>query len=121
MKLRRTFLFILIILLSTSIFAQEVKNKVDEIPTPIGGLKGILAKIKYPDIARRAGIQGVVLIYAFVDEQGKVTKVELLKGIGVGCDEEALAAVMETKFNSGKQHGRNVKVQVTVQVKFTIK
>ena len=80
----------------------------------------IMEKIKYPEFAKRAGIQGRVHIAAFVDEQGVVNKAELLKGIGGGCDEEALAAILKTKFHPGQQRGRNVKVKVTVPIVFKI-
>jgi protein TonB len=94
---------------------------VEQMPEPIGGIAAILAKIEYPPLAKRAGVQGRVLVKAFVDESGAVQNVELIKGIGAGCDEEALKAVSNTPFNPGKQRGKPVKVQVTVPVKFVLK
>ncbi len=93
---------------------------VEEMPEPIGGIEGIQKKIVYPEIAKRAGVQGRVYVKAFVDENGNVTKVELIKGIGAGCDEAAIAAVQETAFKPGKQRGKPVKVQVTVPVLFRL-
>ncbi|MCF6268850.1 MAG: energy transducer TonB [Melioribacteraceae bacterium] len=93
---------------------------VEEMPTPIGGIAAIQKQIDYPEIAIRGGVQGRVFVKAFVDEEGKVFKVELLKGIGGGCDEEALRAVKNTMFSPGKQRGRAVKVQVTVPVLFKL-
>ncbi len=93
---------------------------VEQMPTPIGGIASIQKKIDYPEIAIRSGVQGRVFVKAFVDEEGNVFKVELLKGIGGGCDEEALKAVKNTMFNPGKQRGRAVKVQVTVPVLFKL-
>ncbi len=94
---------------------------VEEMPQPIGGISAIQKRIKYPEIARRAGVQGRVFVKAFVDENGNVFKVELIKGIGAGCDEEALKAVKETKFKPGKQRGKPVKVQVSIPILFKIK
>ena len=51
---------------------------------------------------------------------GIVTKVELIRGIGAGCDEAAMDAVHKTKFKPGKQRGKPVKVQVTVPVLFKL-
>ncbi|MBU1095383.1 MAG: energy transducer TonB [Ignavibacteriae bacterium HGW-Ignavibacteriae-2] len=93
---------------------------VEEMPDPIGGIEGIQKKIVYPEIAKRAGVQGRVFVKAFVDENGNVNKVELIKGIGAGCDEAAMAAVQQTKFKPGKQRGKPVKVQVTVPVLFKL-
>ena len=93
---------------------------VEEMPEPIGGIKGIQEKIVYPEIAKRAGVEGKVYILAFVDETGKVTKAQVLKGIGAGCDEAALKAVEETKFKPGKQRGKPVKVQVSIPIVFKL-
>lgn len=91
---------------------------VEEMPAPIGGLKSIQEKIVYPELAKRVGIEGRVYIRAFVDESGSVIKAEITKGIGGGCDEAALDAVLKTHFSPGKQRGRPVKVQVTIPIVF---
>jgi protein TonB len=91
---------------------------VEEMPAPIGGLKSIQEKIVYPELAKRVGIEGRVYIRAFVDESGSVIKAEITKGIGGGCDEAALDAVLKTQFSPGKQRGRPVKVQVTIPIVF---
>jgi protein TonB len=93
---------------------------VEEMPEPIGGIKAIQEKINYPEIAKRAGVEGKVYILAFVDESGNVTKANVLKGIGAGCDEAALNAVLKTKFKPGKQRGKPVNVQVSIPVIFKL-
>jgi protein TonB len=93
---------------------------VEEMPEPIGGIKAIQEKIVYPEIAKRAGVEGKVYILAFVDESGNVTKANVLKGIGAGCDEAALNAVLKTKFKPGKQRGKPVNVQVSIPVIFKL-
>ncbi|MGB5529031.1 MAG: energy transducer TonB [Ignavibacteriaceae bacterium] len=93
---------------------------VEEMPEPIGGIKGIQEKIVYPEIAKRAGVEGKVYVLAFVDESGTVTKAQVLKGIGAGCDEAALTAVQKTKFKPGKQRGKPVKVQVSIPIVFKL-
>lgn len=93
---------------------------VEQQPEPIGGLEGIQKRIVYPEIAKRAGVQGRVFVKAFVDENGNVVKVELLKGIGAGCDEAAMEAVKNTKFTPGRQRGKSVKVQVSIPIVFRL-
>jgi protein TonB len=93
---------------------------VEEMPEPIGGIKGIQEKIVYPEIAKRAGVEGKVYVLAFVDESGNVTKAQVLKGIGAGCDEAALDAVQKTRFKPGKQRGKPVKVQVSIPIIFKL-
>ncbi len=108
------------------VVVDEVKKPVefvkwaDEMPEVIGGTKSIMEKITYPEIAKRALIEGRVIVLAFVDENGDVTKAELIKGIGAGCDETALDAVLNTKFKPGRQRGNNVKVQVTIPIIFKL-
>jgi protein TonB len=89
-------------------------------PEPIGGISAIQKRVIYPEIARKAGIQGKVFVQAFIDEKGDVIKTKILKGIGSGCDEAALNAVKETKFTPAKQKGKLVKVQVVVPVLFKL-
>lgn len=91
---------------------------VEEMPSPIGGLAGIQSKVYYPNIAKLAGVEGKVLVLAYVDESGNVAKVELVKGIGAGCDEVALDAVRQTKFKPGVQRGKPVKVRITIPIVF---
>ncbi|RPI74160.1 MAG: energy transducer TonB [Ignavibacteriales bacterium] len=94
---------------------------VEEMPTPVGGIAAIQSRIKYPEIARRAGLEGTVYILAYLSEEGVVVKTEIAKGIGGGCDEEAEKAVKETRFTPGKQRGKPVKVKVMIPVKFQLK
>ncbi len=93
---------------------------VEEMPEPIGGIGEIQKKIIYPEIAKRAGVEGKVYVLAFVDESGTVTDAKIIKGIGAGCDEAALDAVRKTKFKPGKQRGKPVKVQVSIPVVFKL-
>lgn len=105
---------------------EEVKKPVEfytwaeEMPEPIGGVTGIMKNVVYPEIAKRAEVQGRVVVLAFVDESGSVTKAEIVKSIGAGCDEAALDAVLKTKFKPGKQNGNPVKVQVLIPIVFKL-
>lgn len=93
---------------------------VEEMPEPIGGIGEIQKKIVYPEIAKRAGVEGKVYVLAFVNESGIVTDAKIIKGIGAGCDEAALDAVKKTKFKPGKQRGKAVRVQVSIPVVFKL-
>jgi protein TonB len=90
-------------------------------PSPIGGLKAIYSKISYPAIAKKAGIEGKVYVIAYVNENGGVDDVKVLKGIGGGCDEAAIRAVRSTKFTPGKVKGAPVKVKVALPIVFKLK
>lgn len=92
----------------------------DQLPVPVDGMAGIESKITYPQIAKRVGITGRVWVRAYIDKSGKVVKTEIVKGIGGGCDEAAMNAVLKTKFKPGKQRGRPVKVKVVIPIDFRL-
>jgi len=93
---------------------------VEEMPELIGGLASIQSRIQYPEMARKAGIEGRVIIQFIVDKQGNVTNPEIIRGIGGGCDEEALRAVRQATFKPGKQNGEPVRVQFSLPVQFKL-
>lgn len=93
---------------------------VEEMPQLIGGLQSLMKNLVYPELAIRAGIHGRVFVMAYVNEQGEVVRAEVQKGIGGGCDEAAVAAVLKAKFTPGKQRGRPVKVKVSIPILFRL-
>ncbi len=94
---------------------------VEEMPEIIGGIQALSRHLTYPELARRAGVEGVVYVLAYVDEQGIVRHTEIARGIGAGCDEAAAAAIMKVRFSPGKQRGQPVKVRVMVPVRFSLR
>ena len=94
----------------------------DDPPVPVGGYIAIQRNIVYPEIAQEAGIEGTVVIQAFVDKKGKVTDTIVLKGIpNTGLDEAAMVAIKKTKFNPAKQRDRAVGVWISIPVNFRLK
>lgn len=94
----------------------------DEPPVPIGGFPAIQKKLVYPEIARKAGVEGRVTIYAQVDENGNVVKTKVVQSLGPnGCDEAAIKAIMSVKWKPAKQRDRSVKVWIAVPVDFRLK
>ncbi len=93
----------------------------DEAPEPIGGFPAIQRNVVYPEIAQEAGIEGTVVIQAFVNEFGKVTECIILKGVpNTGLDEAAIAAIKKTRFRPAKQRDRNVGVYISIPVIFKL-
>jgi len=99
----------------------EVFMIVEQMPELIGGLATIQSKIKYPELAKKAGIEGRVFIQFVVDKNGHVTDPVVVRGIGGGCDEEAVRAVSQAKFKPGKQRNEVVKVKMSLPVTFKLK
>ena len=77
---------------------------------------------KYPEIAQEAGIEGVVVVQAFIDEKGRVKETLILKGVpNTGLDEAAMEAIRKTKFRPAKQRERAVGVWISIPVNFRLK
>ncbi len=99
----------------------EIFVVVEQMPELIGGLGEIQKGIKYPEIARKAGVEGRVIIQFVVDESGNVSEPAVVRGIGAGCDEEALRVVRQAKFKPGMQRGKAVKVKMSLPITFKLK
>ena len=75
----------------------------------------------YPKEAKEAGIEGKVFVEFYVEKDGTVTNVKVLKGIGYGCDEEALRVIgLMPKWIPGSQRGKAVRVRYTLPVNFKL-
>ncbi|MCC5940911.1 MAG: energy transducer TonB [Balneolaceae bacterium] len=94
---------------------------VEQMPELIGGLQELQRQVRYPERALRAQIQGRVYIQFIVNERGEVENPRVIRGIGGGCDEEALRVVSNAKFVPGMQRGRPVRVQYSLPVVFMIR
>lgn len=93
---------------------------VEEMPELIGGLASVQQQIRYPEMARRAGIEGRVFVQFIVNEQGDVENPRVIRGIGGGADEEALRVVSQAKFTPGMQRDQPVRVQYALPISFRL-
>ena len=76
----------------------------------------------YPEIAQEAGIEGVIVVQAFIDEKGRVKETLILKGVpNTGLDEAAMEAIKATRFRPAKQRERAVGVWISIPVNFRLK
>lgn len=93
-----------------------------EFPGGMQKLMNFLGKnIKYPAKAKMKRIQGNVLVNFVVEADGSITNLKVIKGIGGGCDEEAIRVLSTMpKWNPGKQLGKPVKVSYNLPVKFSL-
>ncbi len=107
------------------IVEQEIFTVVESMPEFPGGpakmMEYIAKNIKYPAMARESGIQGRVFVNFVVEPDGSVSNVKVLRGIGGGCDEEAVRVVesMPT-WTPGRQRGKAVRVSFNLPVRFTL-
>ncbi len=105
--------------------SDEIFTIVEQQPAPKGGMgafyKYVGKKMKYPSQAKRMGIEGKVFVKFMVDKDGSISRVQILKGIGAGCDEEAAKVLKAApKWVPGKQRGRAVRVWMTIPIVFKL-
>ncbi len=109
----------------SEVFEGEIFQIVEEMPSFPGGeaklMEYIANNIKYPQIARETGIQGRVFVGFVIEPDGSVSNVKLLRGIGGGCDEEAMRVIKSLpKWKPGKQRGKAVRVSYQIPVFFKL-
>lgn len=105
--------------------SEEIFTTVEENPTFPDGIKNMYQYIgrnlRYPEAARRANVQGKVFVKFIVRKDGSVSDLQILKGIGFGCDEETVRVLGSMpKWNAGKQNGKPVSVYFTMPVNFVL-
>lgn len=84
--------------------------------------KYLAENIHYPEQAKREKIQGKVYIGFVIEKDGSIVDAKVIRGIGGGCDEEALRVVNAMpKWMPGKVRGENVRVQFNLPVVFKLK
>jgi len=104
---------------------KEVFLVVEEAPEFPGGkdalMKFLSDSIRYPKLARNSKIQGFVYVSFIVEPDGSVSNVKVLRGIGGGCDEEAVRVVQSMpKWKPGTQRGETVRVQYSLPIRFVL-
>lgn len=103
----------------------EVFLLADQNPEPKGGIAGLgdylSQNLKYPAAAQKAGITGKVFISFVVTTEGRIADVQILKGLGFGCDEEAVRVVKQMpNWTPGRQDGKPVNVKFNLPIRFDL-
>lgn len=136
----KTNFIIILCLFSLSLAAQSEQKMVDSIstkqdsvyavayrmPTYNGGeaamYKWLSENIKYPNTAMKDSVSGLVIIHFIVEKDGSITNAEVLKGIGDGCDEEALRVVnLMPKWIPGElKGGKPIRVMFNIPIRYAL-
>jgi len=104
---------------------EQVFVIVESMPSFPGGevarIKYLNKNIKYPNLSRESGIQGRVFLTFVVEKDGSISNVKILRGIGGGCDEEAIRVIQNMpKWIPGKQRNIPVRVQFNMPIRFVL-
>ena len=104
---------------------NEVYDVVEAAPIPAGGMQGwmnyLSQNLLYPTNARRKGIEGTVIVAFVVNTDGMVSDFEILRGIGGGCDEEAIRIVKGSlKWTPGMQDSKAIRTRMRLPLTFKL-
>ncbi len=104
---------------------DQIFSVVEETAEPKGGMpafyKYVSEKMKYPAQARRMGVEGRVFVEFVVNRDGSIVDVKAIKGIGAGCDEEAVRVVQSAPaWKPGKQRGKPVRQKMVIPIIFKL-
>jgi periplasmic protein TonB len=104
---------------------EQIFTIVEQNPEFPDGQKAMFSwlssNIKYPPIARENGIEGTVYVGFVVNTDGSIVDVNVKRGIGGGCNEEAVRVVQQMpNWKPGRQQGRPVRVAFTLPIKFKL-
>lgn len=104
---------------------EQIFTIVEDDPEFPGGQGALMqylqSNLKYPTMAREAGIQGTVFVTFVVERDGSITDVRVLRGVGGGLDEEAIRVVQNMpNWTPGRQRGQAVRVQFNLPIRFVL-
>lgn len=103
----------------------EIFERVEVQPEFVGGMEAfrtfLVKNLRYPNAAQRSNVQGKVYLNFTVEADGSLSNITVLRGIGFGCDEEALRVMkLMPKWKPGKQSGRAVRVKFNMPIVFAL-
>jgi TonB family protein len=96
----------------------EVFDIAEVPPVLLGGLEELHRRARYPERAYAFGVEGQVFLQFVVGEDGRVREPRVVRGLGMGCDEEALRVIREARFTPGSVGGKPVAVRHAVSIRF---
>ena len=104
--------------------SDEPITLAEEMPVPDGGFEGFYRfvgkEMRYPRKAVHSEVEGRVFVEFVIDREGNPTAIKVLRGIGHGCDEEAMRVLAMTHWTAGRQHGKPVRVRMVLPILFSL-
>ncbi|MDX1584645.1 MAG: energy transducer TonB [Thermoanaerobaculia bacterium] len=100
---------------------DEIFVIVEEMPQIVGGNSRIYELLEYPEIARQAGVEGLVVVQVVIEPDGSPSNPEIARSAGEVLDKAAIEAVMQLRFEPGKQRGKAVRVKMALPIRFKLR
>ena len=114
-----------LVVTATEPTGEEVFEITEIQPKPAGGMEGwmnyLAESLKYPEEAKERGIEGTVILAFIVNSDGTITDIQTLRGIGGGCDQEAMRVIQNApKWTPGQLGGKAVRVRMRLPLRFIL-
>jgi protein TonB len=93
---------------------------IEQMPALIGGMDSLEMRLIYPDSALNNGIEGKVIVVAQIDTLGNPTNIKIIRGIGYGCDEEAIRVLSNSKFTPAMDKGNKIVIGLSIPIRFKL-
>lgn len=105
--------------------SNQVLIVVEEMPSFPGGIPALFAfvsqELRYPEEARKKRVEGKVLMMFVVERDGSISDIKVIRGIGSGCDQEAVRVVQQMPpWKPGQHGGKPMRVQYSLPVTFKL-
>ena len=94
--------------------------RIDSLPQIIGGLDSLQSRLRYPGEAVENGIEGNVFVKVHIDSSWIPSNPVILKGLGYGCDEEAIRLILTSNYFPALARGKRIKSQIMIRIKFKL-
>ncbi|NQV29946.1 MAG: M56 family metallopeptidase [Candidatus Marinimicrobia bacterium] len=100
---------------------QPIFEAFDTPPSPVGGYAAIQKAVRYPELARLAGIGGTTILQVVIDKQGKSGNAQVLKSAGdASLDSAAIEAALKIGWNPAKKQDEAVAVRISIPIVFKL-
>lgn len=99
---------------------EEIFLIVEEMPEIVGGVAQLYGYVNYPDFAKKAGLEGTVVVGVVIESDGSPGEVFIVKSVHRVLDEESMAAVKKLTFEPGRQRGKAVRVKMSIPIRFRL-
>lgn len=98
----------------------EIFVVVEEMPEMLGGISRLYELLHYPEMARKAGMEGRVVVEVVIERDGRPSNPTVLRSAGPILDQAAIEAISQLVFRPGKQRNQPVRVRYSIPVTFRL-
>ncbi|GAB5521720.1 MAG: energy transducer TonB [Rhodothermales bacterium] len=102
-------------------YEEEIFVVVEEMPVMVGGTKRLYELLEYPEMARIAGVEGMVVVQMVISANGHPSDITVMRSAGDLLDTAALDAVKKLEFTPGRQRGKAVAVRMSIPIRFRLR